>query len=392
MKTYDWIVIGNGFAGAALSYELQRLGHSVLVLEQEAIARNATRYSYGGIPYWSAKTPLLQQLFQEGIERHRQLSEELGASTEFRELEALLLPSPGDDLEAIAAQYTGMSIPPARIDVQTARELEPLLNLEAIAGAFTVRHGHVNPQAMLSAYGQAFRRLGGSLQIEQVTGFVQVGNRVTGVQTPNGTYNAGRIAICAGGLSRALLQTVGLSVPCYYTQAELVEIPPVDLQFQTCLMPAQVKRFTLEAIAGAPETAELWDQTGQELAPSILDPGLFQFQDRHVCIGQITRTLSDLYPAVDAFQSECLIRDAVSRYIPALRHLPGQWYQCLVAFSGDQQPLIGELSGREGVVVFSGFSSPFALLPPLAQRFAQAQSGTDDPVVPHFSPTRFSQM
>ena len=62
MKTYDWIVIGGGITGAALSYELRKKGLSVLLLEQNAIANNATRYSYGGLAYWSATTPLTRQL------------------------------------------------------------------------------------------------------------------------------------------------------------------------------------------------------------------------------------------------------------------------------------------------------------------------------------------
>jgi glycine/D-amino acid oxidase-like deaminating enzyme len=49
MKTYDWIVIGGGITGAALAYELTKKNFSVLLLEQNAIANNATRYSYGGL-------------------------------------------------------------------------------------------------------------------------------------------------------------------------------------------------------------------------------------------------------------------------------------------------------------------------------------------------------
>jgi glycine/D-amino acid oxidase-like deaminating enzyme len=393
MNAYDWIVVGNGFAGAALSYELQRLGHSVLVLEQEAIAQNATRYSYGGIPYWSAKTPVLQQLFHEGIERQRQLSAELGTSTEFRELDLLLVVSPHDDPDVIATQYTDMSVPPTPIDVQTALEMEPLLNREAIAGAFTVRHGHVNPQAMLNAYNQAFLRLGGTLRTERVVAFTQVGDRITGVQTSTETYPAAQIVVCAGGLSRSLFKGIGLSIPCYYTQAELIEIPAVEFQFQTLLMPAQVKRFAIEAAAGDPQLAGHWDRPGQELLPPILDPGIFQFQDRHLCVGQISRTLSDRHPTVDAVESERLIREAVCHYVPVLQDVPGQWHQCLVAFSADQKPLIGAMPGREGVTIFSGFSSPFALLPPLAQRFAIAQTTSSmDEVLHEFSVARFSQM
>ncbi|MBF2080565.1 MAG: FAD-binding oxidoreductase [Synechococcales cyanobacterium T60_A2020_003] len=388
-NSYDWIVVGNGFAGAALSYELVRLGFSVLVLEQDAIAHNATRFSYGGIPYWSATTPDLQTLFTEGIDRHRQLSDELEKSTEFREVDLLLTVSPEDDSEAIATQYAHMSIPPTRIRVDEALDIEPLLNPASIIAAFTVRHGHVNPMAMLYAYNQAFLRLGGTLRNEQVMGLTRMGDRMTGVQTPNQTYSAGCVAVCAGGLTRSLLKQVEISVPCYYSKAEVIEAPPVDLQLQTLVMPARIQRFGAEKVAGATNTASLWDEPGHELAPPVLDPGIVQFPDRHLCIGQLSRMLTDPNAVVNAAHSEEQLRTAISAYIPALKDIPGQWHSCIVAFSSDQKPLIGSIANWESLFLFSGFSSPFAMLPPLARRFAQAQAGTPDALLPQFSPNRF---
>jgi len=51
--TYDYIIIGGGITGSALSYELANLGSRVLLLEKETHPLNATFYSYGGLAYWS---------------------------------------------------------------------------------------------------------------------------------------------------------------------------------------------------------------------------------------------------------------------------------------------------------------------------------------------------
>ncbi|MGH2414077.1 MAG: FAD-dependent oxidoreductase, partial [Microcystaceae cyanobacterium] len=74
MTTYDWIVIGGGITGSALSYELIKKGFKVLLLEKDNLSENATRYSYGGIAYWSGTTELTRQICQEGIEIQRHLS------------------------------------------------------------------------------------------------------------------------------------------------------------------------------------------------------------------------------------------------------------------------------------------------------------------------------
>ncbi|MHC5825252.1 MAG: FAD-dependent oxidoreductase, partial [Nostoc sp.] len=65
MKTYDWIVVGGGITGATLAYELAKTGFSVLLLEQYSRPQNATRYSYGGLAYWSATTKLTRQLCED---------------------------------------------------------------------------------------------------------------------------------------------------------------------------------------------------------------------------------------------------------------------------------------------------------------------------------------
>jgi len=73
MQTFGWIVVGNGLVGAAASYELARQGLSVMVIDIALDPANATRYSYGGIPYWSGSTPLTQPLRPASMRpaRHR---------------------------------------------------------------------------------------------------------------------------------------------------------------------------------------------------------------------------------------------------------------------------------------------------------------------------------
>ncbi|NMG21607.1 NAD(P)/FAD-dependent oxidoreductase, partial [Brasilonema bromeliae] len=137
MKTYDWIVVGAGITGAALAYELVKKDCKVLLLEQYATPNNATRYSYGGLSFWCGVTPLTRQLCDEGIARHRILSEELDADTEFRELDLLLTISADTDPASVAASYTRFAIPPKLLSLKEACELEPLLNQEAIAAALT---------------------------------------------------------------------------------------------------------------------------------------------------------------------------------------------------------------------------------------------------------------
>jgi glycine/D-amino acid oxidase-like deaminating enzyme len=396
MKTFDWIVIGNGITGAALSYELANAGAAVLLVEQSPQPQNATRYSYGGIAYWSGTTDLTRQLCQEGIDLQRSLSAELGADTQFRELDLLLTIDPDRDPQEMAATYADCMILPQVLSPAEAQAIEPLLNAAAVAGVLLLPHGHVSPEANVTAYNQAFLRLGGTIEMAQVTGLVQSGQRVQGVVAANVTYEAGNVAVCAGGQSRALLRSFGFPTRLYYTQAELIEIPPTDLRLRSIVMPAELKRPQLEANAAKAELDALWDEPNHEVAPAILDAGAIQFQDGSIRMGQFSRTFTDTTTDTtarfDAAASEAAMRNAVGNLLPDLKSLGGQWHSCLVAFSSDGLPVVGALPDAEGIHLFSGFNSPFVLAPPLARRFARhaiaSNSVNPDSILAQLAPDR----
>jgi glycine/D-amino acid oxidase-like deaminating enzyme len=355
-------------------------------LEKDATLQNATRYSYGGLAYWSGTSELTRQLCQEGIEIYRSLSEELDTDTQFRELDLLLTIDPDDNPQAVADDYARFAIPPTLLSVEEACELEPLLNRNAIAGALTVRHGHIHPDKTNQGYSEAFRRVGGEIQIAQVVELLREGDRIKGVKTPEQNYHAANTVVCAGGLSRALLKAAGIPVRVYFTHAEMIEIPPVDIQLQTLVMPANTKRFALEAKASTAEVDPLWDEPGYEPVPPILDAGAVQFLDGSLRIGQLSRVLTDPYAQVAPNESEAAIRTQVGKVLPALEKLPGTWHQCLVAFSSNRLAVVGALSGVEGAYVFSGFTTPLVFAPPLAKRFANWATGQDDEIIAQLSP------
>lgn len=389
MKTYDWIVVGGGITGAALGYELVKKGFSVLIVEQHAQLEGATRYSYGGIAYWSGTSDLTRQLCAEGIEQHRNLSQELEADTEFRELDLVLTISAENNPEKIAASYAHFAIPPRLLSVAEACEIEPLLNSAEISGAVTFPHGHIDTEKTTQGYLQAFRRGGGEVQIAQVVELKRDSAKIVGVKTTTETYYAANTIICAGGLSRALLKSADIPIRLYFTHAELIETPPVDVQLRTLVMPADTTRFQLEAKATTTEVDYLWDEPDHEPVPPILDAGAIQFKDGSFRIGQISRVLTNPNAKVDSAESEAQLRSAIGKVLPSLQNLPGQWHSCLVAFSCDRLPLVGAIHQFEGVHIFSGFSNPLVLVPPIAKRFASWTVGEEDDIIPQLSPFRF---
>ncbi|MGQ9873302.1 NAD(P)/FAD-dependent oxidoreductase [Leptodesmis sp.] len=391
MNKFDWIVVGGGITGTALAYELANQGLSVLLLEQDVTLQGASRYGYGGIAYWAGTTELTRQLCAEGIAIHRSLADELESDPEFRELDLVLTVPPDADIPAIAQSYQAFAIPPQYVERQQACELEPLLNPAAISGAFTVRHGHVNLGKLVEAYRQAFIKRGGTLQIETAMAVLEGdGKQVQGIQGRQNTYSAKNIAICTGALTRLFLRQAGIAIAQYFTHAELIETPPLDIKLRSLVMPAQTRRFQLEARASQAEIDSLWDHPGHEPVPAILDAGAIQFLDGRMRLGQISRALTDPFAPLDAAASETAIRTQVGAILPALQDVPGTWHHCLIAFSRDSLPLIGPIADWKNLHLFSGFSNPLAIVPALARRFAkQATIAKTDPLLKQLLPNRF---
>ncbi len=366
MKNYDWIVIGGGITGSALSYELAKKGLKVLLLEKELNPQNATRYSYGGLAYWSGTDKLSRQLCQEGIEIHRNLSEELGTDTEFRELDLLLTIPTEDDPKTVAQSYNKFAIHPQLLDVQQACELEPLLNPNEISGGLKLPHGHIHPQKTNQAYQQAFVKLGGEIKIESVRQLLQKGNAITGVITSTEEYHSQHTVVCAGGLSRSILQKVGITLDLYFTHAQLIMTPPVEIKLRTLVMPAILKRLMVES-----DVKEFgWDNPRSDIIADVMEPGAIQFLDGSFCLGQISQIRTDPMAKIDIMSSEKTIRKEIGKILPALQELPGTLHNCLVAFTPYSNYLMGKIEELTGLYLFSGFTSTLIFAPPLARRFA----------------------
>ncbi len=391
-STWDWIVIGGGLCGSALAYELQRAGLTVLLLERDRPVRGATAGSYGGIPFWAGMTPLTQTLCREGQALHRTLSDELGRSTSWRELDLLLWLDLKADGAAIARDYAACLVPPQPLTPEEAVGYEPLLNPAAISGALHVRHGHVDPEVLVGAYREAFQELGGTVRVAEVTGWQKDGCHGVGVRAGATCYGGAAFALCAGAATRSLCGAWDWVPPVYFTHAEVLRVAAGAPEVRCMVMPADMTRFAQEAATSDPAEEHLWQLPDRELVPPAVDAGIVPFGDRTLRLGQLSRVHTRTAPPRDPGSSATAIREALRPLVPDLADLPAQWHHSLVSFSRDGLPLVGLPYGSSNVHLFTGFTTPFIYVPPLARRFAAAAVGgkQEDGILAQVSPRRWA--
>ncbi len=373
MKNYDWIVIGGGITGSALSYELAKAGYKVLLLEKDSILNNATTCSYGGVAYWSGKTKFTNQLCQESMELYPNLSEELGINIEYRKINLLLTIDKETNPKNIFSTYQNFYLKPELLDTQESCTLEPLLNPEVINGSIKFNHGHINVIKLNLGYQKALQKLKGEIIIEKVINFLKKDNQFIGVKTDkNNSYFAKNTVVCTGGLTRKLLQENNLKIDIYFTHAQLIKTVPTEIKLNNLIMSAKSERLFMESEITKNENDNLWENPTSKVHYSIIETGGVQFLDGSLYLGQISEIITDTQPTIDAKVSEAKIRKRIATLLPSLSKITGTWYNCQVAFNKNSNFLVEKLHKTEGIYLFSGFTSPLVYAPTMAKHFVNS--------------------
>ena len=195
------------------------------------------------------------------------------------------------------------------------------------------------------------------------------GAKITGVKTAKNIYSANQVIICAGAFSRSILQDLNINLPIYFSHAQLIITPPSEIKLQTLVMPCTTKRLDTEKQMSK-DIENIWQEGNNHLYGDVLEAGAIQFVDGSFCLGQISQIVPSLDYNVDANVSEKRLRDAIAPILPSLWQLKGKWHNCQVAFTPEKPFLAGKIEQLEGLSLFSGFTSPFVFVPPLARYFA----------------------
>ncbi|MEM1369580.1 MAG: FAD-dependent oxidoreductase [Cyanobacteria bacterium P01_H01_bin.15] len=368
----DWLVIGGGITGAAVAYELQQTGYSVILLEKSPRPENATSLGYGGLGFWSGRTSWWRTLAKESRDLHQSFAERW--DTELRELPLLLTVDHEEDPTAITNQFSDCEIPPQWLSPKEAKSLEPELNISEIQGAFQAFHGQVNGFKLQQAYLREFQVAGGRVYTGAVIHLTPQNLSQQSscpkwlITTHHTNYLTSNVLIAAGSGSRKLLDGLSLHLPLYFTEEQVLISQPQPLQLRTMVMSATLQRLPLETAI-----AKHWNTPAPDSLPAIIDTGAIQMPDGRLFIGQ--RTSAPKNDPSSPASAEQALRSQLRKILPRIADLPATLRTCQVTFSPREQPLVGPIHGHPGLYLFNGFTSPLLLVPPLARHFAQQLRG-----------------
>ncbi len=350
------VVVGGGVIGLLTAFNLAAKVGQVVVCDQGEVGRESS-WAGGGIvsPLYPWRySPAVTALAHWSQDFYPQLGERLFASTGIDpevHTTGLYWLDLDDEAEALAWAEREQR-PLSAVDISAAYDAVPVLGpgfKRAIymAGVANVR----NPRLVKSLKAALLALPNVTLRENcQITGFVQQGGRVTGVQTAEGVLAADEVVLSAGAWSGDLLRTLGLELP----------VEPVKGQM-------------------------ILFKCAEDFLPSmVLAKGRYAIprRDGHILVGSTLEHAGyDKTPTPDALES---LKASAVELLPGLEGatVVGHWAG-LRPGSPEGIPYIGPVPGHKGLWLNCGhYRNGLVLAPASCQLFTDLLTGAEPIIDP----------
>lgn len=331
------VVVGGGITGVSAAYFLAReRARSIIVYEKNYIGSGSTFKCAGGIrASFTSQEHIV--LMKRSIELWGELARELGVK--YLRSGYLWLASRERDLERLksySAIHNSFGVPTRVVGPDFLSKVAPYVDSSRLAGAlFDPLAGKACPFDATQKLYSASRRMGVDYRFEEVTGLLAEGGSVRGVRTRTGDVHAEHVVVAAGVWSKPLLEKAGVDLP----------------------------------LAPEPHHAVITEEFGRLFDPLIIDveTGAYAVQtfEGHVLMGVEVpeEHLWEPTPRLDFLEKVVRVW---SRWLPWLpranliRYWVGHY-----EVTPDHHPVLGPVSGVEGLYVATGFSGHGFMMGPV---------------------------
>jgi sarcosine oxidase subunit beta len=334
-RNADVVVVGGGVVGASAAYHLAAAGAGrVLLLEREdRLAAGSTGACAGGFrTQFSSEVNI--RLSQASVPMIIGFTEEHGLPLDVVQHGYLFLVR--DEAlwrEFVAANelQRSLGVEAELLTPERAGALAPGISLDGIVGAaYGPQDGIADPSGLTQGYATLARRLGAEIELGvPVTAIRADGERVTAVETADGSVEAPVVVNAAGPWAGVLAATAGVELP---------------------LEPIPRHVLVTGAFAGAPER--------RTLVIDAVTSFYFHREGPGVLMGMGSpneRPTFETRPD-DAFVAEKLLPTALRVYPPLEEASVEHSWVGLYEMTPDRHPIIGQAPGVEGLYLANGFS------------------------------------
>jgi hydrogen cyanide synthase HcnC len=222
----DFIIIGGGLVGSALSHGLLKAGATVTILDEGDLAFRASRGNFGLVWVQSKGDGMAEyaqwsrQSSDLWVEFAQALGEESGINVGHHRPGGLELCLEPEEYEAYETSIKRMHNQGSvgdndrrMISGDEVRAMEPNVGPEVIGASFCPHDGIVNPLLTLRALHRIAAERGVDYRADHRVERIHTDGGGFRVVTRRGTFSAAKVILAAGNGSAALGADVGLTIP-----------------------------------------------------------------------------------------------------------------------------------------------------------------------------------
>ena len=335
--SYDVVIVGAGVHGLSTAYYLAKQGVTdIAVLDKGYVGGGASARSTAivranyltveGIPF-----------FRESLKLYEGLALELDFNLMFNQTGRLDIGHAESTVYALRQRVELnklLGVDSRLIGPEEIKELVPVIDLRegkhlpVMAALYHPPAGTVRHDAVVWGYGRGSDRLGVEIHpFTEVTGLLRSGDRITGVETPKGTVNAGTVVSATAGWTSIISGMAGVELP--------------------------IVTYPLQAFVTEP----LKPFMDRVISSGNLHVYIYQTDRGEIVIGGPV----DPYPTY-SHRSTLNMLEELARFavelVPSLRDVKvmRQWTG-ICDMTPDYAPIMGEVEGLEGFVLNAGWGT-----------------------------------
>jgi sarcosine oxidase subunit beta len=219
------IIIGAGVMGASLAFHLTGAGmKQVTILDKVGLCGGMTAKSGALVRMHYTNEPEAR-LALASLSYFQHWHDMVGGECGFRQT-GFILTVPPDNAERLrknVAMLQGIGVHTSVINPQELRELQPFTQVDDLAlVAYEPESGYADPRATATAFMQQAQRQGAILREGVAVHAIRLSvERVVGVETSDGRFDAPIVVVMAGPWSDRLLKTAGVECPLTPQRAQI---------------------------------------------------------------------------------------------------------------------------------------------------------------------------
>ena len=340
------VIVGGGIVGASIAYHLSQLGwKDVVLLEQGQIGGGSTWHAAGMVGQLRTSNSLTK-INKYSVELYKHLHENLGHDIGWLQVGSLIVGTCEErmtQLRRTAAMAEVFGVEATLLDPDTSVEKWPLMRGDDLLGGVYLPHdGRVIPGATAVAMALEAEKRGVTiLEQTQVDDVLMLGRRASGVSTDQGDIQAELVILTGGMWTRQLGLQIDVDIPLYPVEHHYVLSEPIE--GATRDLPC----------ARDPDHAIYF----RTLDDGSIKLGAFQARSEPWMVDRVPNDFTCGLLNADWERFAEPLADGKHR-LPALENAAfPKFINGPESFTPDNQFIMGEPAGVDGLFVLAGFNS-----------------------------------